>query len=490
MASENDILFARIALKKGFVEVDALTEALKDQARLRREGENVALDRVLLDRKAIEPKNRNRLRAAIRRHRKRIDIRGYEIYEQIGKGAMGTVYRARQISLDRVVALKLMPKITVEDAGDVKRFLREARLAASLNHPSIVKVFEVGEAQDRYFIAMEYVVGQNLDELVSPDEPFSQGRTLAVAALVARALVHAHSAGVIHRDLKPANIIDTGRGGIKMVDFGLAVAFGRPSEKITQAGIILGTPEYIPPEQARSPGDIDASADIYSFGAILYHLLSGRPPFEGKDVLEVLSRVFRREFMPLPKARPGLVPEVYDIVEATMAADPTRRPDAEEVGRTVEGILKKYPRLSKKRKKGSRDTHVLDLNALLDDPQPERSFAVQGWGAVAAAILLLSAVFFIVVLLTVSGGDGEEGEPMPVPTVTAPPDSHDNVPVSLKNDAEARKLLVEARRFMKKYPERRDEALERLRRIVERYPGTLGAYKARDEIEELNRKKD
>jgi serine/threonine protein kinase len=488
MPDENDILFARAALRAGLVDLDGLTEAIKEQAALSRGGESRPLDRILIGKGLITEEKRNRIRNAIRRHRKKTDIRGFEIYEVLGRGGMGTVYRARQLSMNRIVALKLLPKIAVEDPRDVKRFLREARLAASLNHRHVVKVFEVGEVEDKYFISMEHVTGQTLEEVVDQEGPLSTEPVLSLARKVAGALDQAHQKDVIHRDLKPGNIILTGDAELKIVDFGLAVGFGRgASQKITRAGILLGTPEYIAPEQARDPGSIDGRADIYSLGATMYHALAGDAPFVGDDVLDVLKKVFNRHFTPLEQIRPGLPVEVYELVDHLMAFKPSDRPTLGEIAEEVDRILGIYPGLSKKRKKGSKDTHVIRLDAPIPEGPEPRPYRIHGWQAVVLALVVVAFCFFVLVLLTATFlGDGEE-EPAPGPRTGEGPDPSPQVPTSIQNDAEAMRLFEEARAFHKKHPDRTAEALTKLGRIVDRYPGTLGAYKARDEMERLRR---
>ncbi len=486
MPDENDILFARSALKAGYITLDGLSEAVRAQASEKTGDDEDALDAVLLRKSLIKAEDRDRLREAIRKHRKSVDVKGYEVYELIGRGGMGSVFRAKQLSMDRIVALKQLPKIAVGDRTDVQRFLREARLAASLNHKYIVRVFEVGEASDRYFISMEFINGRTLEDLLDKEGAMPAGKALSVARMAAEALDHAHGKGIIHRDLKPGNVMMTAGQGIRIVDFGLAVGYGAiSSEKITRAGIILGTPEYIAPEQARKPAEVTSAADIYSLGAILYHMLSGKAPFAGENMLDVLGKVFRREFEPLESARSGLQPEIYALVSDCMASDPEARPTASGFAEAVDAVFTSYPNLQKERAKDMKDTHVISLDAAFPEEEHHAPFSLRGWQAVAVAAFLLSAFFFVVVLVTVmlSGGDDSQEQPAPDQAQGSNSGDATRTPVEVQKDAEAMRMFEEAKAFAKKHGGRKNEVLAKYRRIVEQYPGTMGAFKAKDEIE-------
>ncbi len=220
-------------------------------------------------------------------------IGDFEIISKLGQGGMGAVYRARQRSLDRVVALKILPG---QMAADVLRFQREARLAASVVHPNLVRVYTSGEAAGLHYIAMELVEGDTLSDRLKLAQQMGLGGLPAAEALrITLAVARALECGwltcqLIHRDIKPGNIFLTAQGDVKLGDLGLAKALGGDSTGLTQTGSMMGTPLYISPEQARGDREIDFRADIYSLGCTLFHMLTGRVPYEGRDPLTVLNQ--------------------------------------------------------------------------------------------------------------------------------------------------------------------------------------------------------
>ncbi len=225
----------------------------------------------------------------------------YEILEPIGKGGMGEVYRARDSKLGRDVAIKVLPEEFTQHPQKLARFEREARLLAALNHPGIATLYEVAESEGKPFLVMELVDGETLAERIARG-PLPVDEALTLSQQIAEALEAAHEKGVIHRDLKPANIKVDPEGHVKVLDLGLAKAFGDDipevdlsqsptlSRDATKAGVILGTAVYMSPEQARGKV-VDKRTDIFSFGAVLYEMLTGKKAFPGGDVSDVLAAV-------------------------------------------------------------------------------------------------------------------------------------------------------------------------------------------------------
>ena len=221
------------------------------------------------------------------------DIRkvgNYELLERIGQGGMGSVYKARQTSMDRIVALKILPPSLAKDPSFIERFTREARSSARLNHPNIVSAIDVGQAGGVYYYAMEFIPGWSVKALLEKG-PMSEEKVLSVGYAMADALVHAHASGIIHRDIKPDNILIDTEGTPKLCDLGLARHESDSDEQkhLTQEGQTIGTPHYISPEQARGQRDLDGTTDLYSLGATLYHMLTGSTMFDGPTSVVVMS---------------------------------------------------------------------------------------------------------------------------------------------------------------------------------------------------------
>jgi serine/threonine-protein kinase len=217
----------------------------------------------------------------------------YELLEEIARGGMGVVYKARQISLNRIVAIKMILAGQLASSGDLQRFHTEAEAAANLDHPNIVPIYEVGEHEGQHYFSMKLIDGSNLAQQVTryTQDPQATARLMAT---VAQAVHHAHQRGILHRDLKPGNILVDREGQPYVTDFGVARRVEGHTGQ-TQTGAILGTPSYMPPEQARSEKVLTTAVDVYSLGAVLYELLTGRPPFRAETPLETVLQVLEHE---------------------------------------------------------------------------------------------------------------------------------------------------------------------------------------------------
>jgi eukaryotic-like serine/threonine-protein kinase len=235
----------------------------------------------------------------------------YEILGELGRGGMGVVHEARHTLLGKTVAIKVLLPHLAQDTEHVARFMREARAAANLNHPHIVQVFDVDQAGDVHFFAMERIEGETLRERVRARGPLPAGETVRIARQVADALAFAHARGIVHRDLKPANIMLDERGQVKVMDFGIAAAAG--GETLTLTGQVLGTPKYMAPEQARGE-EVDGRTDLFSLGMTMCEMLAGRTPLEGMDVISAVGMLLQRE-LPFALGLPTHVPaDVQAIV--------------------------------------------------------------------------------------------------------------------------------------------------------------------------------
>jgi WD40 repeat protein/tetratricopeptide (TPR) repeat protein/tRNA A-37 threonylcarbamoyl transferase component Bud32 len=266
----------------------------------------------------------------------------YEVLGEIARGGMGVVYRARQKSANRVVALKMIRGGELADAAEVQRFRHEAGAVANLDHPHIVPIYEVCEYRGRPFFSMKLMEGTLAERLQTGRSPFSPAAAARLMAKVARAVHHAHQHGVLHRDLKPANILLDGHAEPHVTDFGLAKRLEDGPKGLTQSGAIVGTPEYMSPEQATAQKVLTTAVDVYGLGAVLYALLTGRPPFQGGNVLETLRQVVEAEPAP-PWLVNRQVPRDLGLVcLRCLDKDPGRRYGsaeavAEDLGRWLDG---------------------------------------------------------------------------------------------------------------------------------------------------------
>ncbi len=259
-------------------------------------------------------------------------ISHYRIIKKLGAGGMGEVYLAEDTILDRKVAIKFLSSESSNDANANRRLIREAKTAATLDHPHICAIHEVGEEEGRSFIVMQYVEGETLDCKIKT-QTFDLSEALTIGVQIADAIAEAHTRGVIHRDIKPQNVMITARAQAKVMDFGLAkdVRETRPLENdaetldlLTAPGMIVGTVPYMSPEQVRGEG-ADARSDIFSFGTLLYEMLSGRQPFSAENPASTISAILTREPPPLARYATEVPMELERIVRKCLEKNRERR---------------------------------------------------------------------------------------------------------------------------------------------------------------------
>ena len=404
---------------------------------------------------------------------------GYELLGKIGQGAMGAVFKARQKSMDRIVAVKVLPQRLAKNKEFVARFLREAHSAGKLNQPCIVQAFDAGEADGYYYIAMEYIDGPCLDDLLETDGALPEQQALEIARDIARALGYAHGAGLIHRDVKPANILLTSEWEAKLADLGLAresIVDGDSS--LTNVGVALGTPDYMAPEQVRGDADIDGRCDIYSLGATLYHLLVGRPPFKGGTRAEVMSKHLTTTAPNPRKAAPDVSLATAAIIRKALAKKrDARYADAAEMLTAIEAAIEGKPAAPAV---GTKRSSPLSRARKRTGRPGSRKWLYAGLVTAAAALI---AFGMYVALFT-----GPENRP-PVNgntgnTVQKPPATPTKTPA--ETDAER---LAAVRRWAKDHPHEYDAAIRNYRNVIAQLTTPALRNEARTELQALEQER-
>ena len=318
-----DTILGRMVVDQGFAtnaEVQNVLEAKRGE-----DPSSKSLAELLVDRSVITPNQLSRLKGMVEAERSGQQIPGYAIIGKLGAGAMATVFKARQISLDRTVAIKVLPRRFSNNADFIRRFYAEGRAAAALNHPNIVQAFDVGQAGEFHYFVMEYVEGATVHDLIAEKKRIDEATAIDITMQVAEALEHAHERGLIHRDVKPKNVMLAKGGVAKLADMGLARAVTDLEAAEAEAGKAFGTPYYISPEQIRGEKEITPAADIYSLGATLYHMVTGAVPYDGKSPAEVMKRHLKAELTPPDHTNPKLSAGISQIIEMMMAKEPRDR---------------------------------------------------------------------------------------------------------------------------------------------------------------------
>ena len=326
----------------------------------------------------------------------------YELERPLGHGAMAVVDLVRDVELGRSVALKRLAENLARDDELRARFLREARLAARLAHPNVVHVYDVGEDDGRPFMAMEYVDGETLAELVARRGPLPPDEAAELGIQACRGLAAVHAAGLVHRDVKPQNLLLRRDGVLKLGDFG--IAFGLEGTRLTMAGTVLGTAAYLAPEQARGE-EVTASADVYGVGAVLYELLTGRPPRAPSSIAELAATATIE-----PPA--GAPPELAAVVMRCLDPDPRRRPaSAAAVAQELAATLPDAPTLALPEHPSQRATEILLRSRGRRRVRP----------AVALAAVAVAAIGGGIAAVVASTGGGSTPPPVTVARVSPVP---------------------------------------------------------------------
>jgi serine/threonine-protein kinase len=335
------------------------------------------------------------------------EIGKYRIIELVGEGAMGVVYRAHDSVLDRNVAIKVMNESIARQDDLRKRFLREAQAAASLQHPNVVCIYDLGESDGHLFIAMEFIQGVDLERLIELGEPLSLQARLDIIIDVLTGLAFSHKRGIIHRDIKPANIRVGEDGRAKIMDFGVAHL---ASSSMTSTGSILGTPTYMAPEQI-TEGKTSPGTDIFAVGGVLYQVLTMMKPFEGPTLQNLFFKIMTESPRPITELMPGLPPALDRIVQKAMAKDPADRYlNALDMANDLTSVRSKLsgPSYPASVSLSASVATAIELSRT-HSRKRLRTFALAGGGALAAASLFAIAW----------ARGGQSGSPKPVAAETS-----------------------------------------------------------------------
>ncbi|MEM9066632.1 MAG: serine/threonine-protein kinase [Planctomycetota bacterium] len=320
-----DTLVGRLVVEQGLATKDEVQHALDRAKTDAAEANQKSLAQMLVDQRFVTERQIVRLRQVLEAERSNQKIPGYKVLGKLGAGAMATVFKAQQLSLDRTVAIKILPKKFTSNPQFIERFYAEGRAAAQLNHPNIVQAFDVGKAGEFHYFVMEYVDGRTVFDDIVKHKRYPETEAIDVVIQVAEALQHAHEKDLIHRDVKPKNIMIAKEGVVKLADMGLARAISDKEAAEAEQGKAFGTPYYISPEQIRGDVNIGPAADIYSLGATLYHMVTGNVPFEGKNPSAVMHKHLKAELAPPDHVNPRLSAGISQVIEMMMAKSRGKR---------------------------------------------------------------------------------------------------------------------------------------------------------------------
>lgn len=336
------------------------------------------------------------------------EIGGYRIIDCLGAGGMGEVYLAEDSRLDRLVALKLLPAFFASDDERLARFQREARTASALNHPNILTIHEVGEADSIRFIATEFIDGQTIQELIARRE-LTLSEILDIATQIVSGLATAHAAGIVHRDIKPDNIMRRGDGLVKILDFGIAKLLEVPVSDapagpamFTETGAVIGTVGYMSPEQARGLA-IDERSDIWSFGVVLYQMLTHRLPFSGATRMDTLVEILEREPLPLLPAGADCSPELQSLVQLIGKTMRKKREDRFQTALELQDDLKRVRQRLDSAGVGKEETFAellsrsdaasFGADAVIKTKQPPSRYGLLAFGFALLLAIIIAAAF-------------------------------------------------------------------------------------------------
>jgi len=395
----------------------------------------------------------------------------FEIVDLLGRGGMGAVYKARQASLDRMVAIKVLPRRFSRNARFVARFDREARAAAAISHRNIIEIYDVGQDRGYHFIAMEFIDGENLADVLKREGRLPAGRALRLMRQVVAALAAAGEAGIVHRDIKPSNILIDSMGIAKVADFGLAKRPGT-DVSVTATGAALGTPLYMPPEAAQGTA-LDARSDLYSLGATFYHVLAGRPPFQAASSPELILKHATQRPEPLGAVAPDIDPRLPHIIDRLLRKNPSARyPSAQALLDELDAIAE-APARRKQRVEQRATTATARPRPTERATDRSRRARLPSRATLIGGIMGAAALLAIILVLVIARSRPRR-QPAPRPVHTTD---------------RAKAAFDAAAAYGAEHPDDLDAAIARYRSVQAKYPGSAWATRAASKLQRLGRKK-
>jgi serine/threonine protein kinase len=395
-----DSLFGKLAVEQGLCTDEELRRSIRE-LKERRKVDPLMLQDLMVELGYVTASQAERLKTGIKESKVAAQqIPGYKIIGKVGAGAMAVVYKAKQISLNRTVAIKVLPRRFSENPEYVQRFYKEGQAAGKLNHPNIVQAIDVGEAGGYHYFVMEFVEGKTIADDISSGHIFGEQEAIEIIIQVCHALQHAHSHGLVHRDVKPKNIMINTQGVVKLADMGLARETTDIEAAQSEEGKAYGTPYYIAPEQIRGKIDIDGRADIYGLGATFYNMVTGRVPYTGDDSAEIMRKHLKEKLVPPDHINTSLSAGVSEVIEIMLAK---RREDryknVEELLQDLEALREGHPPLQAHKRF---DISVLEQLEEGDTVEPEETADVEEViGRYRLTVIVLAAVTAVSVIAVV-----------------------------------------------------------------------------------------
>jgi len=398
-----DSLFGKLAVEQGLCTDDELRRSIQE-LKERRKVDPLMLQDLMVELGYVTASQAERLKTGIKESKVAAQqIPGYKIIGKVGAGAMAVVYKAKQISLNRTVAIKVLPRRFSENPEYVQRFYKEGQAAGKLNHPNIVQAIDVGEAGGYHYFVMEFVEGKTIADDISSGHIFGEQEAIEIVIQVCHALQHAHSHGLVHRDVKPKNIMINTQGVVKLADMGLARETTDIEAAQSEEGKAYGTPYYIAPEQIRGKIDIDGRADIYGLGATFYNMVTGRVPYTGDDSAEIMRKHLKEKLVPPDHINTSLSAGVSEVIEIMLAKHrEDRYKNVEELLEDLEALREGHPPLQAHKRF---DISVLEQLEEGDTVEPEETADVEEVISryrltviVLAAVTAISVIAVIILL--------------------------------------------------------------------------------------------